>query len=79
MACQIATRMTMLKKGTGMQWRHLVVSDLPSITFLLYLFVGFKVKHCKQESIIKYCRIFNYKVVFRPAVVTESVCLGDYS
>ena len=32
----------------------------------------------KQESIIKYCRIFNYKVVFRPAVVTESVCLGDY-
>ena len=30
-ACQIATRMTMLKKGPGMQWRHLVYSDLPTI------------------------------------------------
>ena len=36
MACQIATRMTMLKKGPGVQWRHLVYSDLPiSITVVL--------------------------------------------
>ena len=32
MACQIAARMTMLKKGAGMQWRHLVYFDLPSVT-----------------------------------------------
>ena len=31
MACQIAARMIMLKKGAGVQWRHLVYSDLPTI------------------------------------------------
>ena len=41
MACQIAARMTMLKKGAGMQWRHLVYSDLP--TFRRYFdFCGWK-------------------------------------
>ena len=42
MACQIAARMTMLKNGAGMQWRHLVYSDLPTDILKVdtLLFVG---------------------------------------